>query len=94
MALYLVSYDIAEEDSKEYQPLWKKLGELSAVKILLSEWAVIGKTGQATDLYNEIATLVRKKDRLLVQEITKDAQFDNLLIKDSEFQRLLKSARV
>jgi hypothetical protein len=94
MALYLVSYDIAKEDSDEYKPLWEKLEELGATKILFSEWLVKGKTGQASDLYSELAPLLMKKDRLLVQEVTKDAQFDRLLIKDSEFEKLLKSARV
>jgi hypothetical protein len=37
--------------------------------------------------------LTQKKDRLLVQELTKDAVHDKLLISDIEFNELLANAR-
>lgn len=93
MALYLVSYDIAEKDSFEYQGLWDKLEELGAVKILYSEWVIARDAGSAEELYYEIAPCTQSKDRLLVQEMTKDAKFDKLLVSDPKFKVLLKKAR-
>ena len=37
MPFYLVSYDIAEKDVFEYEPLWKKLKEIGATRILYSD---------------------------------------------------------
>ncbi len=93
MALYLISYDIAEKDKDEYEPLWAHLREIGAVKILYSEWVVISDVGQAGNLYRNIAPLVRLPDRLLIQEILNDAAWDKLLISDADFQVLLRSAR-
>lgn len=93
MALYLVSYDIAEKDEFEYKDLWNKLRQIGAVKILYSEWMVIAGTGYAADLYGELAPLTQEKDRLLVQEVTKDARFDKLMISDEKFTEILKRAR-
>jgi CRISPR/Cas system-associated endoribonuclease Cas2 len=93
MALYLISYDIAEKDAFEYEKLWAKLKEVKAVRILYSEWMVTAGTDYATDLYSELAPLTQAKDRLLVQEVTKDAFFDKLLISDESFRKLLLSAR-
>jgi len=93
MALYLVSYDIAEKDEFEYEALWDALKAMGAIKILYSEWAVVAGLGQATSIYNIVAPLTQGKDRLLVQEITQDARWDNLLVSDSVFNQLLSEAR-
>lgn len=94
MALYLISYDIAEKDAAEYQPLWDLLKKMNAVKILYSEWVVAGGNNQASEIYNRIAPKTRAADRLLVQELTKNAAWDKLLISDEAFRRLvIKFAR-
>jgi CRISPR-associated endonuclease Cas2 len=93
MALYLISYDINEKDSFEYQKLWDRLKELGAARILYSEWALEADTDKAGYIYREIAPLTQEKDRLLVQELTKDAAWDKLLIKDDVFQGLIATAR-
>jgi CRISPR/Cas system-associated endoribonuclease Cas2 len=93
MALYLISYDIAEKDAWEYQPLYDLLEAWGAKRILYSEWIVTNDTGQAASIYNEIAPLTQQKDRLLVQEITKDASWDKLMITDAAFNRFIESAR-
>ena len=93
MALYLISYDIKSYDKKEYPELYAKLDELDAVRILFSEWVVVADKGRASALYSAIAPCINLPDRLLVQELTKDAQWDKLLITDSAFQSLLKDAR-
>jgi hypothetical protein len=93
MALYLISYDIASKDSFEYQPLWDLLESIGATKILYSEWVVPGDVGQATAIYNQIAPLTQLPDRLLVQEILKDAAWDQLLISNDAYLELIRVAR-
>jgi len=93
MALYLISYDIKKYDADEYPNLYAKLEELGAVKILFSEWVVVADVGQANSIYSSIAPTVVLSDRLLVQELTKDAQWDKLLISNDAFQKLLAHAR-
>jgi hypothetical protein len=88
MPFYLISYDIAEKDAFEYENLWAKLRQMGAKKILYSEWVVKGTS--ATDVYDELASLVQKKDRLLVQGITQEATWDKLMISDDEFRALLR----
>jgi len=88
MPLYLVSYDIAEKDAWEYGSLWEKLKEMGAVRILYSEWVVNGKS--ATDVYNALAALIQKKDRLLVLGMTDEATWDKLMIPDDEFRAFFR----
>jgi hypothetical protein len=87
MALYLISYDISDKDAFEYEPLWAKLKEISATRILYSEWIVNGTSAAA--VYNMIAPIVQTKDRLLVQGITGEATWDKLMISDDDFRELL-----
>jgi hypothetical protein len=59
MAVYLISYDIASKDRFEYQPIW--------------EWVLVSNVALAATIYEEIAPLTTTADRLLVQEVLKDA---------------------
>ena len=93
MSLYLISYHITESDDWEYNPLWERLKEMSATKVLDSAWMVADGLGQAEQIYGSIAPLTQTKDRLLVHELTRDALWDELLISDAEFTELLKHAR-
>jgi CRISPR/Cas system-associated endoribonuclease Cas2 len=93
MPLYLVSYDIANKDDSEYRNLWAKLRELKAAKILYSQWVLPGDVGQAASIYHQLARLTQEKDRLLVQELTHDEQWDKLLVNDDVFAKILATAR-
>jgi len=93
VALYLVSYDIAEQDKFEYKPLWGALNSIGAVRILYSEWVVVDQVGRAKAIYDSIAPLTLATDRLLVQEILVDASWDKLLISNADYQALLRHAR-
>ena len=66
---------------------------MGATKILYSEWAIPGETGAANGIYARVAPKTQGKDRLLVQEITKDAIWDKLLVEDDVFKGLLTYAR-
>lgn len=92
MALYLISYDINEKDAFEYGPLWDKLKDIGAKRILYSEWIVVGNS--ATNVYNHVAPLTQLKDRLLVQEIGRDTHWDKLMISDDDFRKLLADAKI
>jgi len=93
MALYLISYDIIDKNAFEYEKLYDLLRGMGAKKILYSEWIVKGETGTAANIYDQVAPFTLSTDRLLVQEITKDAVWDKLLISDDTFRDILKSAR-
>ena len=93
MPLYLISYDINEKDAFEYEGLWTLLREMGATKILYSEWIIEDGIGKAGEIYRKIAPKTQKKDRLLVQEIAKDAAWDKLLTKDESFKGFLSVAR-
>jgi len=93
MALYLVSYDIAQKDAFEYDGLWAKLKKLNAVRILYSEWIVSADPNESATIYDDIAPNIQAKDRLLVQEITNDATWDKLMISDDLFRKWLMKAR-
>jgi NADPH-dependent 7-cyano-7-deazaguanine reductase QueF-like protein len=66
---------------------------MGATKILYSEWVITGDTGKASSVYGQIAPLTQQKDRLLLQKVTRDAQWDKLLIDDATFNNLLAYAR-
>jgi hypothetical protein len=69
MALYLVSYDIADKDRDEYEDLWAKLKELKATKILYSEWVVIRKYdpngNTAHEIYKALSPLISSSGRTI-----------------------------
>lgn len=90
MALYLVSYDIAEKND-DYQSLWDYLEELGAVRILYSEWAT-PFTGSAVELVKKLAEHVKKGDRLLACELfnSPSVAWLNLKISVDEFKKLLR----
>ena len=72
MALYLLSYDIAERNH-DYQSLWKFLDNAHAKQVLYSEWVVPWvNDASALDLTNAAAAHMEKGDSLFVLEI-----FDN-----------------
>ena len=93
MALYLISYDINEKTAFEYDGLWAKLKELDAVRILYSEWIINSDIDAARAIYNHIAPNIQLKDRLLVQEVTRDAVWYNIMIPDGDFENWLSTAR-
>ena len=91
----MISYDIAEQNSSEYDPLWSLLVQLKAQRVLYSQWVVIATSGSATKLADTIAEAVplKKQDRLLVQEVTQDASWINLELPDSQAVIVLAAAR-
>lgn len=85
MPLYMISYDIAEQDSAEYEPLWALLNEWKAERVLYSQWVLVSGPKSAMKLADAILAAVplKQKDRLLVQEVTQDIGWWNLEIPDA-----------
>jgi CRISPR/Cas system-associated endoribonuclease Cas2 len=95
MALYMVSYDIAEQDSSEYDPLWSLLVDWKAHRVQYSQWVLVAAPGSAMRLAEIITEAVplKDKDRLLVQEVAQDAAWLNLELPDSQAVIVFAAAR-
>ena len=92
MALYLISYDVPEQNAADYQPLWNCLEELGATRILWSQWVVMSTNPVA--LFDMLKALLGSTDGLVVQEITRESfNYQNLRISETEMSLLLKGAR-
>lgn len=71
MPLYLVSYDIAQRNEEDYQPLWDLLKKRNAARILYSQWIVVGSGFHPEkELFDAISPLLHDGDGLLISEIT------------------------
>ena len=92
MALYLLSYDVAEKNH-DYQSLWDFLNSLGALRILYSEWAVPWKNNSsALELTNAALQHLMKGDGLFVCELFDNAPtcaWRTLRITDDQFRALL-----
>jgi hypothetical protein len=90
MSLYLVSYDVVEGDSFDYEPFFASLKSMSGEKILQSAWVIPAENGSQDTIYNRIQPLVNFHDRILVIEIVGAATWDKLLIEGERFRLLLR----
>lgn len=88
---YLISYDVNEKDSWEYDDLWAELKRLGAVRVLYSEWVCSSRGRSAANIYQTLLSFVQAKDRLLVCSISTDIAWEHLLISDEQFRSLLMS---
>jgi len=96
VALYMISYDIDEQHPDKYRPLMDLLKKWGAQEVLFSQWVVKAPQASAQLMADEIdkAITLTGTDRLLVQEVGKDASWKNLKISDDKFIEWLKLARI
>ena len=92
MSLYLVSCEFSS-GSKGYPGFKEQLEVLGAVQILSHTWVVKHHQGKARKLTDFLHPYLENRDRLLVQEVTREAIGINLLIDDSRLIDLLGIAR-
>jgi hypothetical protein len=93
MAVYLISYDIPESNSADYQPLWDCLEHLGATRVLWSQWIVIS-TGSSGQLFDMLKALIGPKDGLLVDELHRATiNYQNLRLIDPAMHRIMNNAR-
>ena len=92
MALYLLSYDIAEKNH-DYQSLWDWLNQIGAVRLLYSEWAVPwANDSTALEVTNAALQHVMKGDGIFVCELydnSNSVAWRTLRITDDAFRALL-----
>ena len=92
MPVYMVSYDIPE-DNQSYKELTKFLKEqLKAKTVLESQW-LFNHEGDADKLMVILRTITQKDDLLMVQEVTLNTAFDNTLLSEDEILALFETAR-
>jgi hypothetical protein len=68
MNMYSVSYDLIAP-GKDYAPLWARLRELGAVRVLESQW-VFRNAARVGAVRDDIARYIDANDRLLVIDAT------------------------
>jgi hypothetical protein len=92
MALYLLSYDIAEKNN-DYQSLWDFLEGLGAKRILYSEWAVPwDNDSSALKLVKAALEHMMKGDGIFACELfdnTPTSAWRTLRISSDDFKGLL-----
>jgi len=86
--LYLISYDIAEKNN-DYEALWAKLKEWGATKVLYSEWLVAAPPDSAMKLATDLEHVTMPSDRVLVQEVTSNAAWTNLIVSNQAFSQIV-----
>lgn len=79
MAAKLVSYDLKDADTWEYQILYDELNFLKGAKIQESVWA-IPFDGNSESLAKELAPYVREDDRLYILDYPSSDRFGHNLI--------------
>jgi hypothetical protein len=77
---YLISYDL-RTPGKDYQPLWKALNDVGAVRVLESQWSVYHPNTTPMLLAQYCAAHMDNNDRLLVTEMPDNYAFMNLKAK-------------
>jgi hypothetical protein len=93
MALYLVSYDIAE-NNHDYQPLWNRLVELNALQVMRSGWLLPKSEALvAGAIAVELMKFIGPTDSLFVQEVGNDASWRNLAADKEAILLILRECR-
>lgn len=77
MSVYLISYDIAEQNKSDDAQVIALLTEMKAVRCLYSEWLYEG-TGGALDIANRVGAELADGDRLLVVRLDSDSAYTAL----------------
>jgi hypothetical protein len=75
---YLISYDL-RAPGKNYEPLWKALRELGALRVLESEWVVRRTDTTPMGLATYVTQFMDDNDRLLVTEMPDNYAYRALL---------------
>jgi len=76
MAVYLVSYDL-KKPGKDYQPLWTRLSEWKAIRILESVWIINWNT-TAVQLRDDLRAKIDQNDCLAVLRLSNEGAWVNL----------------
>lgn len=71
MSIYLVSYDLVNENSShDYKPLYKRLKELNAHRVLYSQW-LANLNNTPAEVRDHFKSFMDKDDRIWVTKTRK-----------------------
>jgi len=87
MAKYEVSYDL-RNPGRNYESLWKRLGEWGAVRVLQSVW-IIDRQTTAQQIRDDLQHHMDANDGILVTGLTGEAAWRHL---ETNSDRVLKAA--
>ncbi len=78
MGVYLVSYDL-RKPGKDYQPLWNRLEDWKAVRLLESVWVINAAASvTAVQIRDDLLSRIDQNDGLLVAKLAGEAAWNNL----------------
>lgn len=83
MAKFLISYDL--HNSRNYTPLWARLGEWRAVRALESLW-LADLNGTASAVRDNLQSLVDGDDSIFVVELHANGSWATLRVPDTAVQ--------
>jgi hypothetical protein len=91
--LYMISYDLITP-GQQYAKLDARITALGGRRVLKSQWLLVN-SATADMVWRDLQGYVDSNDRLLVNELTRSAQWGagKLLISDAEMQQFLSVAR-
>jgi len=75
---YMISYDLMTP-GKDYEPLWKALAALGAVRVLQSQWLVSHANSTPVVLANYALKHMDANDRIFVSEVPDSYAYRSLL---------------
>ena len=87
MPKFEVSYDL-RKPGRNYESLWKRLGDWGATRVLQSVW-IIDRQTTAAQIRDDLAHHIDTNDGLLVTGLTGEAAWRNL---EGNSERSLKAA--
>jgi len=78
MALYWIGYDL-DNPGQDYSDLIARLKELSAVRILKSDWLLGHDSTNPKQIRDDLSRYLDENDRIMVAELKNNAAWRNLL---------------
>jgi hypothetical protein len=81
MALYWIGYDL-DKPGQDYSDLIARLKQLSAVRVLKSDWLLGHNSTTPEQIRNDLMRFLDANDRIIVSELKNNAAWNNLLASD------------
>jgi hypothetical protein len=89
VALYWIGYDL-DKPGQNYDQLIARLRNLSALRILKSDWLLGHNSTTTAQIRDDLARFIDSNDRLFVSQLRHQANWQNLLADDQTVIDLFK----
>jgi hypothetical protein len=89
MALYWISYDL-DKPGQDYSDLIKRLKELGATRVLLSDWLFPHDNTTPKAIRDDLDRFLDSNDRIIVAQLHNNAAWRNLLASNADVLALFK----